>query len=97
MWTETDRIEVTPLGRYVSRLHRADKRLGRLTYPGLHSEQPSLRKIAESAVFAADNLRGTLRDELARFDGLPLGPGPDDETEATDRHGFPLDYDAERR
>lgn len=75
-----DRIEVTPLGQYVSRLHRADQRLSGLTYPGLHSTDPRVRQAAYDASEAAHNLRGTLQDEMARFGGLrTYGPEPEED------------------
>jgi hypothetical protein len=80
MWTLDTRIDVTPLGRYVSRLRRADRKLDGLTYPGLQSTDPRVRREAEVAYQAAFNLRGELHDELARFGGLPsYPPDPDEE------------------
>lgn len=91
MWTLDTRIEITPAGRYVATLRRQDKILGELSHPGKDCEDPRVRRIAVKAEAAADNLRGSLHDELARCGALPLGPDPE-EAEPTDRHGYPLDY-----
>lgn len=88
-WTLDTQIDVTPLGRYVSRLHTADQRLDALSYPGLHSPDGRVQKQAQEAFSAANGLRGVLHEELARFGGLPLGTGHDE----VDAYGYPLDYD----
>ena len=80
MWTENNRVQITPIGRCVSRLHRADQRLGGLSYPDLNSEDPRIKKIATDAALAAQGLRGTLQDELAHFAGaLPILPETEDD------------------
>ncbi len=90
MWTLDTRVEVTPAGRYVNALRREDRLLGELQHPGKNCSDPRVRRIAVKAEAAADTLRGSLRDELARCGALSLG----DVEEPSDRYGYPLDYDA---
>ena len=83
---------MTPIGRYVSRLHRADKKLANRPHPGTFATDPRTREIALQHLADTHALQGTLRDEMARFGALPLGP-VDPTREGYDDGGYPFDYD----
>lgn len=78
MWTQDTCIDVTPTGRYVTDLRREDRRLEELQHPGKDSADQRVRRIAVRAEAMADNLRGSIREELAHCGALPLGPEPED-------------------
>ncbi len=68
----------------------AAQRLEAIQLP-IYSEEPTVRSIARTVQEDAEILRGTLRDEMARFGGLPdYGPEPDEERTCPDCNGTGL-------